>query len=117
MTLIEKQTQLVIQMGDLTRDLYARGYNFRIGEWYRPPELAELYAKEGRGIARSLHCLSLAFDLCLYRGEKYLTKSEDYREAGELWESYSTQEFTCAWGGRFLKPDGNHFSFVHENRR
>ena len=55
----------------------------------------------------SLHHLGLAADLLLYRDGVYLSKTSDYKEVGEHWE---TMHQHCRWGGRFF--DGNHFSFA-----
>ena len=83
-----------------------------IGEVYRTDAQAELNAKLGVGIRNSLHRLSLAIDIRLFREDngvyKYLTDSEDYRTLGEWWEG---QHPLARWGGRFSKPDGGHFSF------
>lgn len=55
----------------------------------------------------SLHELGLAQDLLIYKGGTYLTATEDYKFAGEKWESMHP---LCRWGGRF--QDGDHFSFA-----
>jgi hypothetical protein len=91
-----------------------RGYEFSLGEAYRPPETAELYAKEGRGLAHSLHMIRLAIDLDLFIGGEYQTVSEVYRPLGDFWKSLSPEN---AWGGDFTKPDGNHFSRSYEGLR
>lgn len=91
---------------------YQQGYSLSFGEAYRPPEVAERYALEGRGISNSLHTSRLAIDLNLFQKGKYLTKSEDYLPLGEYWESIGG-----SWGGRFSKPDGNHFSLEHNGVR
>lgn len=82
------------------------GYTLSFGEAYRPPELAELYAKKGTGIANSLHTHRLAIDLNLFKDGKYLTKTSEYQTLGEWWETIGG-----SWGGRF--NDGNHFSLEH----
>jgi hypothetical protein len=109
--LSRKQREFSRQICKLLRALDSMGYEVTLGEAWRPPETAAFYAKDGRGIANSLHQIRLAFDLNLWRNNLYLTKTEDYHEAGILWESYSTDEYRCCWGGRF--GDGNHFSIEH----
>lgn len=84
-----------------------------LGEAWRSPETAALYAKEGKGIRNSNHINRLAIDLELFKNGVWLTKYPDYLEAGELWEKYSDTECECAWGGRFKSRDANHFSVVH----
>lgn len=60
----------------------------------------------------SLHDVGLAQDIALYKNGVYLTKTEDYEFLGVLWESWGrTLDMPLFWGGRFTKPDGNHFSF------
>ena len=83
------------------------GYELSLGEAYRPPELAELYAKQGKGIKNSLHTQRLAIDLNLFRDGKYLSSTSDHEPLGVYWESLGG-----SWGGRF--NDGNHYSLEHE---
>lgn len=97
----------------LLRHLDSIGYEITFGETYRSPETAQIYALDGRGIARSLHTARLAIDLNLWRNNRYLTDADDYLVAGEIWESYSTPDFTCCWGGRFKSRDAVHFSIEH----
>ncbi len=116
MTLGEKQRIFTKLVGKLIQYAYDAGYELTFAEAYRPPEVAALYAKQGRGIKNSLHPKRLAIDLNLFKDGKYLTNSEDYILLGEYWESLSEGEIKCVWGGRFVgpRPDGNHFSIEHE---
>jgi hypothetical protein len=113
MTLVEKQGKFTEFMSKFTLALIAKGYTVTDSEAYRPLETALLYEKQGRGVANSLHCLRLARDINLFHGDQREVSFNGYLEAGELWESYSTQDFTCCWGGRFLRQDVMHFSFSH----
>ena len=83
------------------------GYRVSLGEVYRTPEQAALNARRGTGIAASLHRLSLAADLRLFRDGVYLQDSADYLPLGVMWEAMHP---LCRWGGRFRHPDGGHFS-------
>lgn len=83
----------------------ALGYGVTLGEACRSPEEAARLAKYGSGVANSLHCRRLAIDINLFRRGVYLSRSEDYLPLGEFWESIGG-----AWGGRFKRADGNHFS-------
>lgn len=118
MSLLEKQflfTQLVARFVWELRDL---GYHVTLGEAYRTPEQAAMNAAKGTGIAMSLHVQRLAIDLNLFRDEVFLQSLQDYEPAGKLWESYSTKDYECAWGGRFKTlPDADHFSISYEGRR
>lgn len=117
-TLIEKQQLFTALVSRFIAEIIHRGYGATFGETYRPPEMAKIYHERGSGIEFSLHEIRLAIDLNLFVSGKFLTLTEQYTEAGKLWESYSTQEYTCAWGGRFTdRPDGNHFSLQHNGVR
>lgn len=77
----------------------------------RPPELAKLYAQQGKGVEQSAHLNGLAVDVLLYAPlGQYLTKTEDYSQLGEFWKSLHP---LCRWGGDFSKKDGNHFSLEY----
>jgi hypothetical protein len=91
---------------------YAQGYELTLGEAWRTPEQAQRNAQAERGIAKSLHVERLAIDLNLFRGGKWLDKSEDHKPLGEYWESLAPD---CRWGGRF--GDGNHYSIEHAGRK
>jgi len=119
--------------------LLARGYLCTWGEALRSDEQAEINALgyEGRsrlaqmiapaftalsqkilnngknnGIRGSLHELKLAMDTNLFKDGKYLETTEEWREAGEHWESLHP---LCRWGGRF--GDGNHVSLEYEGKK
>jgi hypothetical protein len=116
-TLVEKQSRFAVLVARLILEADARGWAVTFGETYRSPEEADRLAKAGKGIRQSLHTKRLAVDLNLFIDGKYQTSSEAYLPLGEWWEQQSTPEVTCAWGGFFSSPDGNHFSVSHEGRR
>jgi hypothetical protein len=109
-TLGQKQRRFTQYVALLIQYAYARGYELSFGEAYRTPEQARLNAKAGTGIANSLHTLRLAIDLNLFKDGQYLARSEDYEPLGKFWEALAPD---CCWGGRFSRPDGNHFSITH----
>ena len=111
MTLSEKQALFAHHVARLIFEAFDRGYTVTFGEAWRHPHTAEINAREGRGIANSLHSDRLAIDLNLFKDGKYLTSTEDHRELGEWWEE---QHPFARWGGRF--NDGNHYSFEHGGR-
>ncbi|MGP9421518.1 M15 family metallopeptidase [Ewingella sp. AOP9-I1-14] len=112
MTLSQKQQQFTQMVGQLIAWSFANGYALTLGEAYRTPEQAKLNAASGAGIANSLHIQRLAIDFNLFIGGVYQTDSKAFLPLGEYWESLGG-----SWGGRFKKPDGNHFSLEHNGVR
>lgn len=89
---------------------HSLGFEVSLGEAWRTPEQAALYAKKGKGISNSLHTDKLAIDINLFKDGKYLSSTEDHRTLGEWWE-----EVGGTWGGRF--GDGNHYSLAFGGRK
>lgn len=112
MTLSEKQQLFTKLIAQLILWADEKGLRLTFGEAYRTPEQAALNAKSGKGIANSLHTQRLAIDLNLFKNGIYQTDSAAYKELGLYWESLGG-----AWGGRFSRPDGNHFSLEHNGVR
>lgn len=106
MSLVAKQHRFVRMLSLLYAYADLLGYQLTLGQSERPPELAELYAQQGRGIKNSLHTMRLAQDLNLFRDGVWLSGTEDHRPLGEFWEFIGG-----TWGGRF--GDGNHYSLEH----
>jgi hypothetical protein len=112
-TLSEMQCRFVSLIGNLIAWAYAQpGYGLTFGEAYRTPEQAALDAKKGSGIAHSLHTDRLAVDLNLFISGVYQGDTEAYEPMGVYWESLGG-----AWGGRFKRADGNHFSLAYQGRQ
>jgi len=111
-TLRQKQNQFAGMVARLLLRAQEMGYEATLGEAYRTPEQAILNAKKGTGIRNSLHSARLAIDINLFLNGQWLVGSEDHRPLGEWWESIGG-----AWGGRFKRPDGNHYSLEHEGRK
>lgn len=114
-TLQKSQQQFAQDVVRLLVYMMNQGYTFTFGETMRTPEQAALYAKQGKGIKNSLHCKRLAIDINLFSPQgEFLSKSEDHTIFGEYWESLDSVN---RWGGRFTRPDGNHYerndSFDH----
>jgi hypothetical protein len=113
-TLGEKQREFAIDVANFIVWIYSQGYAVTMGEAYRTPEQAYLNQQQGRGISNSLHTQRLAIDLNLFINDIYQTDSEAYYALGVYWEGMRDGN---AWGGRFKRADGNHFSRSHEGRR
>jgi hypothetical protein len=120
MKLSEAQFIFAKSVAKLINIIAENGYSCSLGEAYRTPEMAEIYAQRGTGIRNSLHCRRLAIDLNLFSPEgEFLTKSDDYAKFGLAWKRLHNMN---RWGGEFhdskgnQKPDGNHFemNFVQE---
>lgn len=118
MTLGEKQRLFAKLVAELILWAYDNDFEVTFGEATRPDWVAEIYAQQGKGIRNTLHALRLAIDLNLFidtseGGDEdvYQPNSEAYLPLGEYWESLHP---LCRWGGRFSRPDGNHFSMEHE---
>ena len=107
MTLVEQQQLFVVLVGALIQWATSHGYGLTFGEAYRTPEQASWNAQHGTGIAASLHMQRLAIDLNLWIDGNYQIDSAAYAPLGEYWEQLHDR---CRWGGRFDRPDGNHFS-------
>lgn len=110
--LSSKQRAFPVMLAKLIIWIYANGYECVIGEVKRTNAQAQANALAGIGIQHSLHLLSLAADIMLFKNGVYLTDTESYRPLGEYWESLGG-----SWGGRFAKPDGNHFSLSYQGVR
>jgi len=101
MSLREKQSDFVAALGLLIIFAYQRGYEITLGEGFVSPcPTCGWYGHKRNGF----HPDKLAQDLNLFKDGHYLTRTEDYKELGEYWESIGG-----TWGGRF--DDGNHFSW------
>lgn len=114
MNLLELQNVFAVSVAGLILQASKLGYLITLGEAYRPPETAALYAKEGIGIVHSAHCSRLAIDVCLFKDTEYLTDIDSYRALGEYWKAQSTELVRTVWGGDFSKPDPDHFSVFHD---
>jgi len=108
MTLSEKQQKFTVLVARLILWGETKGYKFTFGEAFRTVDQAAINAKKGIGIKNSLHTKRLAVDLNLFINGQYQTDGSAHKPIGEYWESLSTPEYTCCWGGRF--GDGNHYS-------
>jgi len=96
MTLREKQSKFVIMVARLIYYAYASGYELTFGD---------AYAKSGHRKG-SFHYKRLAIDLNLFLNGIYQRSTGDHFNLGLYWESLGG-----TWGGRFKKPDGNHYSY------
>lgn len=108
----QKQCEFSYMLARLIAWAHGAGFLVSIVEVHRSLAEAERNAQSGAGIVRSLHTLDLAADLKLYVDGVYQTDSDAYAALGRYWE-----EMGGSWGGRFHRPDGNHFSLEHHGIR
>lgn len=106
-SLVEAQQAFAVDVARLILRAHELGIGLSLDEAYRPPEVAKLYAQQGRGISNSLHCDKLAVDLNAFVGGKLVTTQEGYAALGAFWKSLSPLN---AWGGDFRSRDYRHFS-------
>lgn len=107
-TLQDKQWRFVKLICRLVARADELGYELTYGDAYRDPRVhGALNEKMGYGHRKSCHKLRLAVDFNLFKGDAYLSTTEQYEALGTYWESLGG-----TWGGRF--GDGNHFSLEHE---
>lgn len=106
--LLAKQQYFAFEVARLIAHAAELGYGVTLGEAWRSPETAKQYARQQKGIANSLHCIRLAIDINLFKGEKLLNSKEDYEPLGTWWGNLSPDH---SWGGDF--GDIYHFSVKH----
>lgn len=99
MSLREKQSRFVENVGFLILKAYQLGYELTFGD---------TYPGKWKHNPNGFHPKGLAIDLNLFKDGVYLTETVDYQKLGEFWELLDPD---CTWGGRFKKADGCHFSY------
>jgi hypothetical protein len=104
MKLYEQQDAFARDVANLIKWIHEGGYSVIFREVYRTPELAALYAQQGKSTHDNLHTKSLAVDLHLFDTDgNHLTDSKYYKEFGAYWEDLHPLN---RWGG--IK-DSKHF--------
>lgn len=108
MKLWQQQSQFAQDIATLIQHIHNQGYYCTFSDAYRSPEMAAIYAKEGKGIANSQHCKRLAVDLNLFDKDGDFMQVDDaaYEEIGAFWEKLDSYN---RWGGSFARKDLDHF--------
>lgn len=118
MTLREQQEIFARNVPRLIDRIFAEaGHTCTLGEVLRPEWVAAVYAKEGKGIINSVHCLKLAIDINLFVNGNLVTNVEGHRVFGEFWKSLHPLN---RWGGDFTgktSGDANHYSMEWGGRK
>lgn len=111
MSLQSIQSEFAVMIAKLILVAEKQGIQVTFGEAYRPKELCELYAQQGRGIVNSLHEKRLAIDLNVFIRGEYISDGNDpaLRLLHTCWSGMG--------GAEPIENDMNHFSLEHENVR
>lgn len=101
----DEQWAFLRALAQLVTFAAVHGYKLTGGVLWDPPG-----SGSGRS-ERSFHRRRLAVDLNLFVAvaggrHRYTRSTADHEPLGEFWESLGG-----TWGGRFSKPDGNHYSW------
>lgn len=107
MILRKAQEIFALNIAQLIVAIFKHGFTCTLGEAWRTPKMAEIYAKQGKGIKNSQHCIRLALDINLFKDGQYLTNSSAHKPFGDIWESMCPNN---RWGGRY--KDGNHYEML-----
>ncbi len=111
MTINDKQAEFANHIAQLIVWAHKNGIAVMGAEWFRTPEQAEIYAKQGKGIRKSNHRLKLALDLFVVENGTVTWHDEPYAKLGAKWK---TMHPLARWGGDFRGRDSVHFSFEHQ---
>lgn len=82
---VERQQTFTLNVARLIIYINQQGYACTFGETYRPKEMAQIYARTGRGVLDSNHLYKLAVDLNLFKNGVYLSDAKEYRQFAEYW--------------------------------
>ena len=96
MTLRQKQSEFAKRVTLLLIYIHQCGYEVTFGD-------AARMDRKGH-IKNSKHYRRLAIDINLFLKGRYLRATRAHLKFGEFWEKLGG-----IWGGRFKRPDGNHY--------
>lgn len=111
-SLSHKRCRFSLMIAELLVYMKSQGYDGALDQVKRTQAEANANVAAGTGISNSLHTIGLAADINLYKNGTYLSLSSDHMQFGVWWEAKGG-----SWGGRFSKPDGNHYSLMHNGVR
>lgn len=98
--LLEKRIRFTYAVAGLIEFVTTQGYQITLG----PDGLKHM--------KNSLHYVGLAVDVQIFKDGVYLTKTPEYKFAGDWWKSLGPD---FCWGGDW--EDGNHFSITYGGRK
>ena len=123
MPLGQKQRTFTKLLAQLILHVYGLGYELTLADGSIDPVRKGKPVGQEHGpivvyrdcvhLVEGQHYRRLAQDLNLFIGGKWITDGSHpaWTEIGTFWEGLNP---LCRWGGRFAKPDANHFSLFHE---
>ena len=110
---VGRQQTFALNVAKLIIYINQQGYSCTFGEVQRTTQMAQIYAKTGKGVLDSNHLYKLAVDLNLFDSKgKYIVDSKEYKQFADYW--LSLDPFNEA--GLYFKrkdgisfPDAGHF--------
>lgn len=106
MLIVGRQQTFTLNVAKLILYINSKGYACTFGESYRTTEMAQIYAKTGKGIQDSNHCYKLAVDLNLFKNGVYLSDAKEYKQFADYWLTLNTFNES---GYYFRRKDGTSF--------
>jgi hypothetical protein len=107
-SLLKAQCLFTHNIGKLIKFIEDSGCTCKLTEVMRTKEQAEIYAKEGVGIANSLHRFCLAADIYIVKLGILQEDAKVYSAFGDYWKKLNPDN---RWGGDFERVDAVHFEF------
>ena len=103
---VERQQTFTLNVAKLILYINVKGYKCTFGETLRTKEMAQIYAKTGKGIVDSNHLYKLAVDLNLFKNGVYLSDAKEYKQFADYWLTLNTFNES---GYYWKSVDANHF--------
>ena len=103
---VDRQQTFTLNVARLIIYINQQGYACTFGETLRTKEMAQIYARTGRGVLDSNHLYKLAVDLNLFKNGVYLSDAKEYRQFAEYWLTLNPFNES---GYYWKSVDANHF--------
>jgi hypothetical protein len=83
---VGRQQTFALNVAKLIIYINQQGYSCTFGEVQRTTQMAQIYARTGKGILDSNHLYKLAVDLNLFdKDGKYVIDSKEYKQFADYW--------------------------------
>jgi len=104
---VGRQQTFALNVAKLIIYINQQGYRCTFGETLRTTQMAQIYAKTGKGVLDSNHLYKLAVDLNLFDSKgKYIVDSKEYKQFADYWLSLDKNNES---GHYWKSVDSNHF--------